>query len=317
MTYEHKRFIRPYTNSNNFAFKLKITTHKTTYAQNISKMNEETQLKFPYEVLESFGLTQSMIDDLPENILETIYSGGRSPLLPIVIKTDEGELHTHAKFRLIPPTFNEEEYGLIFYPKLKEVQLDMFTDEEKKLLNDGRALLTTIDFSSLEDESIRSEECYVQIDPDTNHVFYVHTPVIGRNLRGVDGFLELSPDVLDKISKGEVVTIEEPEIITIGIDLFTPTGVFVCQGDEQNWSKVKDKSMPQYSFGIEGCWVNDSKGLHYVKEEDYDADIETALQNNADYIRAQKAYNSQEPYSSSQSLANHSAGAEDKTRIRV
>ncbi|MCQ2220449.1 MAG: DUF4099 domain-containing protein [Prevotella sp.] len=239
-------------------------------------MTTDIQDIFPYDVLEEFGLTQGMIDDLPEYILSTILSGGRSPLLPIVIKTEDGTVNTYAKFRLMQSPVSPDKLDVIFYPKLKEAKLEVFSEEEKQRLLEGKTILANIDIPSV-DGTTHKEECFVQIDPDTNHVFYVHTPVIGRNLRNVDSFLDLSPENMDKLLNGDIIQIDEPEPMTIGIDLFTATGVFVCQGDELNWRKVKDKGLPKYSFGVEGCWVNKDGVLSYVKEEDFDADIEEAF----------------------------------------
>lgn len=239
-------------------------------------MNTYVQDIFPYEVLEEFGLTKGMIDDLPEYILSTILSGGRSPLLPIAIKTEDGTVNTYAKFRLMQSPVSPDKLDVIFYPKLKEAKLKIFSEEEKQRLLEGKTILANIDIPSV-DGTTHKEECFVQIEPDTNHVFYVHTPVIGRNLRNVDSFLDLSPENMDKLLAGEIIEIEEPELMTIGIDIFTATGVFVCQGDKLNWHQVKDKGLPMYSFGVEGCWVNKEGLLSYVKEEDFDADIEAAL----------------------------------------
>ncbi len=41
--------------------------------------------EMPYGILERFGLTQAMIDDLPTDVLQNIYNGRKSPVLPVHI----------------------------------------------------------------------------------------------------------------------------------------------------------------------------------------------------------------------------------------
>ena len=50
------------------------------------KFKEE---EIPYGILKKFGLTREMIGDLPQSVLQQVCDGYRSPVLPIHI-TDEG-----------------------------------------------------------------------------------------------------------------------------------------------------------------------------------------------------------------------------------
>ena len=47
--------------------------------------------EMPYNILERFGLTQAMIDDLPTDVLQNIHNGRKSPVLPVHITADDGE----------------------------------------------------------------------------------------------------------------------------------------------------------------------------------------------------------------------------------
>lgn len=242
-------------------------------------MNRIEQDKIPYQVLADFGLTREMIEDLPEYVLDTINRGGRSPLLPMEIPAKFGSVSCKAKFRL---TNNIKEDGtaeLVFYPKLHEAQLDAFTENEKALLLEGKAILASIPLPDMYNpENTHKESCYVQIDPDTNHVFYTHSSVIARNIKGMDSELSLPIDSLKALTKGEIITINEPEFLTIGINLFSDTGLYVCHGDADTWKAMVGRSMQKYSFGVEGCWINENGNLRYVKEEDFDHEIEEARQ---------------------------------------
>lgn len=245
-------------------------------------MTEDLQQKFPFAILEGFGLTREMIEDLPKHVIDTICSGGRSPLFPINIPTKYGYISAQAKFRLSPILSEEGTYGLIFYPKMEIAHLDDFTPEEKGLLLEGKAILAEISIQEKDNpEIIDHEKCFVQIDRDTNHVFYVHAPVIARNLKSADNVIELDPVDFEILKKGGIVTKQEPEQISIGIDLMSDTGVFICSGSEDTWKTIVGKTMPKYYFGLDGCWINDNGSLRYVREEDFDADIEKALKESA------------------------------------
>lgn len=230
--------------------------------------NEET---FPYALLEGVGLTKEMIDDLPGHVLETIGNGGRSPLLPIEIPTKFGSVSMYSKFRITDTIMEDGRCGIVFYPQLIEADLNQFSDTEKELLLAGKTILTEMDFAD-DDESEHklSDKCFVQLYSDTNHVFYVHSSVIGRNLKAVDANLDLSDEDMEKLSVGMLVTVTEPEFMTLGIDIFSDTGIFVCPGDENNWKTLVGRQLDKYNFGIFGCWINEDGKLRYVKEEDFD-----------------------------------------------
>ena len=48
--------------------------------------------ELPYPTLARFGLTQEMIEDLPMRVLEDIGQGRYSPVLPVRITDESGEL---------------------------------------------------------------------------------------------------------------------------------------------------------------------------------------------------------------------------------
>ena len=65
---------------------------------NVNRFNNSD---FPYEELEDFGLTRNMIEDLPMDVLENILNGQRSPVLPMVKTTPDGDkLKFKGKFSL-------------------------------------------------------------------------------------------------------------------------------------------------------------------------------------------------------------------------
>ena len=48
--------------------------------------------EMPYGTLERFGLTQEMIEDLPTDILQNIFNGRLSPVLPVHITADDSSI---------------------------------------------------------------------------------------------------------------------------------------------------------------------------------------------------------------------------------
>ena len=97
---------------------------------------------YPLEILAEFGLTEEMIYDLPDFVHETIERGGKSPLLPISIEQPFGVTRGYAKFSLID---TDEGIDVMFYPKLKQVNLAAFTEEQKSALLDGKVIIADVD----------------------------------------------------------------------------------------------------------------------------------------------------------------------------
>lgn len=92
------------------------------------------------------------------------------------------------------------------------MNLEEFSEREKKLLLEGKVIVSEIDekFVTEEDvEDVQRIKAFVQIDKDTNSVVYTPTRVIGRNLKNVSEEFNLSDEDLKKLSEGSLVTISE------------------------------------------------------------------------------------------------------------
>lgn len=215
-----------------------------------------TEETFPYATLADFGLTREMIEDLPESVLDTIYSGGRSPLLPITVESKHGIISSLARFRIVE-SLETGDYDVMFYPKLKEAPLKDFSEEDKTRLLSGQPVIT--------DDGIAH-----MLDKETNHVFSVPMPVIARNLRILDIDLNLSSEDLATILSGDTVTINEPARITLGINILSDTGITIVDGDQDQWMKTVNKQLPRISYGVEGVWINEDGKLRYVPEDEYE-----------------------------------------------
>ena len=155
---------------------------------------------YPLNILAEFGLTEEMIYDLPEFVHETLERGGKSPLLPICVEQPFGVTHAYAKFCLIE---TEEGLDVMFSPKLKTINLDAFSDDERQALLSGKVIVAEVDDKTITDEGVEEMQriqAFVQLDRDTNGVIYTPTQVIGRNLNAVATEYELSGDDLISFS---------------------------------------------------------------------------------------------------------------------
>ena len=217
---------------------------------------------YPLDILGEFGLTEEMIYDLPDFVHETIERGGKSPLLPICIEQPFGVTRGYAKFSLVD---TEEGIDVVFYPRFKQANLAVFGEEQKNALMEGKVIVA-------------------DINDNTNTVIYVPTPAIGKNLTAVAMEYDISGDDLLRIWDGDLITVREAAErgceapVTIGVDLFTDTGVIVIPGAAAQWENTVRRTMPKYSFGNDGCWVNQDGRLSYVSEENFTKDIMDALE---------------------------------------
>lgn len=243
--------------------------------------------EYPLDILAEFGLSEQMVYDLPDFVHETIELGGKSPLLPLTIEQPFGCTHLYAKFCLVE---TEDGMDVLFSPMLKEMNLEEFSEREKKLLLEGKVIVSEIEekFVTEEDvEDVQRIKAFVQIDKDTNSVVYTPTQVIGRNLKNVSEEFNLSDEDLKKLSEGSLVTISEeneegsPEYITIGVDLFSDKGVVLVPGQVEQWERTVRKSMPEYSFGNDGCWINKHGVLSYIPENEFTKDILEVMERQA------------------------------------
>ena len=245
-------------------------------------MNQKiSRYDFPYDFLENYGLTQEMIEDLPESVLTTIEAGLFSPLLPIYIKQPWGKTKFRAKFRLEK---DEEGIRVLFYMKKSEADFSKYnlTDEQLNSLKQGKVILSYLEQereNELGEPDIQKLKCFIQLDRSTNCVICVPTPAVARNLQKLADFYDLSNEDIENILNGELISVhnEEDDVTTIGIDLHTTTCARAICCTKEQWPSIVDLVLPVYSFGNDGCWVNKDGVLDYVPENEFTDDINEAL----------------------------------------
>ena len=185
----------------------------------------------PFGILQRYGLTQEMVEDLPLDVLQNIYDGKRSPVLPVQMTADDGELvKDRTRFSLVRK--NDGTVDVIFYPIREEIDLKNLNDAQRQRLEANKPIIGYRHEGETEAE--RGPKCFIQLDPENMQVLSVTTPVIGRNLQYVMDDLHLTGAEIQKIQNGEVLTIDlNDELVSVGIDLNSKTGIRYAAGDEQ------------------------------------------------------------------------------------
>lgn len=254
---------------------------------NVNKINSS---EIPYSVLETFGLTRNMIDDLPMDVLSQIMLGQRSPVLPVEVEGENGEkVRSRARFSLVYA--QDGRVDVVFHPvfqpigeKICMVTRDLTTGKEKLKIMDTckvysdvvveglKAGRVVMDYMTADDG--RKVKAFLQLDPETNEVLAVPTVVIGRNLQTLVGEFDLTVAETNCIQNGEVLTIaQEDEQISVGLDLNSPTGLRFEKGNEKRWKEGGMRQWNKYSVGVFGCWMMDDGELSYIREEEYTEEI--------------------------------------------
>lgn len=225
--------------------------------------------ELPYEVLEQFSLTQEMIEDLPMHVLDDLCDGRHSPVLPIEVADESGE-RIKSRSRLAFIRKEDGQVDVVFYPALETSPLNDYDAAQQKQLLSGKVIIADAQTA----DGHRSK-VFVQVDPGTNQVMSVPTPVIGRNFQVLAEQMHLGTAEVKGLQHGDPLTlIAENELMTVGIDLHARTGIRICRGDEQKWREQGKRDWDKYTFGVYGCWMMDDDGnLDYVPEEQYTEEL--------------------------------------------
>lgn len=157
--------------------------------------------ELPYPTLARFGLTQEMIEDLPLRILKEIGKGGYSPVLPMRVTNENGEvIESRSRFAFI--RMDSGEVDVVFYPTLKSSPLECYNEEQQKQLLDGKSIIADVAMADG-----RHSKAFVQIDEETKQVMYVPTPIIARNLKVLAEVMHFGTVEVNGMQHGEPLTV--------------------------------------------------------------------------------------------------------------
>lgn len=230
-----------------------------------------TEGEIPYEKLARFGLTREMIDDLPSVIQQRLLASRETPVLPIITVNQEGEkIKSEARISLVRLPDNSVDVALS--PRWETYDLTAFTENQQRQLLGGKVIIADVDGKG---------ECYVQFDDAIQQVMSVPVGVIKQNISLIERNFNISGKQSDDIGKGKIIQLadERGNITSLGIDLQAITGLRAADGDALNWQRdAKADQLPEYSFGMYGCWKTDDNGnLSYIYDKDFTPEIEAEM----------------------------------------
>ena len=200
--------------------------------------------ELPYPALVRFGLTREMVEDLPMRALEEIGQGGYSPVLPVRVTDENGEvIESRSRFAFI--RMDSGAVDVVFYPALKSSPLERYDEAQQKQLLGGKAIIADVEMADG-----RHSKAFVQIDEGTKQVMYVPTPIIARNLKVLAEVMHLGTVEVNGMQHGDPLTVVvDGEPVTVGIDLHNKTGIRFCAGDAQKWKEQPKREWDKYTFG--------------------------------------------------------------------
>lgn len=262
------------------------------------------EAQIPYEKLENIGLTQQMVEDLPGDTLDHILSGRMSPVLPLHFFSEEGKSYdAYGRFSFFEKP--DGEIGVKVHPVMRPIgetmdvakfnpdngQLEIVeirTEERysKSVIDQLQKGNVVLDYMYSPDGSM--ERAYLQLDKETNQIIGVPEKAIEHNLQIVALELDLNAAESTRLENGGLVTYtHDDDIISVGLDLNSPTGIRFKVGDERQWNESQKRDWDKYELGVNGCWMTDDDGnLQYIPEEDYD---QFDVWNEAEKERSRKA----------------------------
>lgn len=252
----------------------------------IKKFKEE---EIPYEKLEKVGLSRQMIEDLPEDALDKVLSGQLSPVVPLNVTTEDGKTY-ESRGRFSIYVKEDGEVSARIHPVMKPIgetmQVAKVNDETGKVeyqdiptseryskqvidqLKDGKVV-----HDYLYHPDGTREQAYLQLDEETNGIIGIPSEAVNRNLEIVNTELHLTKAEGNCLNNGGLVTYstDEDELLTVGLDLRSPSGIRFAVGDEKKWQESKQRDWDKYELGVNGCWMTDDDGnLQYIPEDEFD-----------------------------------------------
>ena len=151
--------------------------------------------EIPYEKFASIGLSQEMVDDLPEMVMKKLLEGHWTPILPVSVDLGDGIQRTiQARLKL------ERRSGtvdILIAPRSEMADLEDFTPEEQNTLRSGKIIITKMP---------GKEQCFVQLDDKTNRVFYIPVSLMEDNLASLQNEMELSNEQVAQMCTGNVIS---------------------------------------------------------------------------------------------------------------
>ena len=235
--------------------------------------------EIPYGILNDYGLTHEMIDDLPQEVMKKLLSGSLTPKLPLTLHTPTGDMQFMSKLRLYRNIMGDVD--VFFMPELETSKLSMYNEEEQKKLLSGNVITSTTNPKNGDNDG--NTLFFIQYDEQINQVLSVPVQAISNNVRTLMANVELDENDVTDLMLGLPVTNKWKNRngsfgeVTFGIDLRYPTGFYIVNGDKDERKTMQENFAQKYNFGLYGVWIADGDSAFYVKEEDYTDDIKQQM----------------------------------------
>lgn len=237
--------------------------------------------EIPYHILNRFGLTQEMIEDLPDGVSKKLHDGGVTPVLPIKVIDENGDaIQSAARLSLFRNSQNE--VRVMFYPRLEKADISRFPESQQKLLEKGEPVIAE---KALADGS--KTPAFFQLDFDTNQLKSVPVAVVDNNLKVLAEELHLTQPEINCLRNGKLLTTSvQEDRWTVGVTLRDNKLLRVVSGDEEAWREDDRRDYGKFNFGLNGCWIADDQGgLDYVPEEEYSEDLWDEMKKRGNQLR--------------------------------
>ncbi len=232
----------------------------------MANLEKFTQQEIPYGILQKFGLTQEMIDDLPGNVMRRFLSSRPTPVLPVVTENTEGQkVSSLARISLV--RLADGTVDVCFAPQWEDEDLSKFTPEQQDILKNGGVTTAMMPGKG---------RCFVQFDDAINQVMAVPVTIINQNISILTRTFALDDTDKETLEEGGVVQMQvSGQTVSAGIDLNETSGVRIADGDIITWQEdAKADRLPRFNFGIFGCWLaDDDNVLSYVAEDDFGPEL--------------------------------------------
>ena len=236
----------------------------------------------PYDVLQDYGISQKMIDDLPQEVMDDLLSGKRTPPMPVMRKLKSGKAFRGKASIVLVNT--DEGVNVMFIFRWEGDSLDGYNEDIQNALRGGYVVRLN------KGDDMR----YAQLDNTTNRVMKTDGKVINHNVDTFSRLMGLSDDIKSEMLSKPCVTFAKDygEIgtacMTSGIDLHAPNGILSVIGDAEKWKLAKNSSdIPHYNWGMYGCWETGEDGSFdkYIPEEEYTDEMYAEMHKEADEAR--------------------------------
>lgn len=225
----------------------------------------------PYSILDRFGITRDMVEDWPASVKEQFLSSQPTPVMPIEVDDGRGgKIRAKAKLALIKKL---RENGMpymdvLFVMRWDDLHLDEYSPDTRARLERGEVVL---------DKDPYGAAHYLQVAESVNQVVSVPVDVMHLNLGRFYDSLGADSNEYRQLCEGKPVEMKDyyGNTFTMGIDLTDSKGIRIANGDKEAWkAAVRAENLPEYSFGLYGCWVSDGHGaINYVPEDKYTVEM--------------------------------------------